>query len=127
MISKKAEIAFNKGYRVKGNSIYSPLGKRRKLNKTQGYPRFNISNNGKSFCVKCHQLAGYQKFKEKIYGEEIVIRHLDDNLNNFRLSNIALGCMEDNVGDRYVNNILQHWIEEVNKEANEVLESEVPF
>ena len=123
------EIAYNKGYRVRGNNVYSPKGKKRKCLIVKGspYPRFTVWYNGKMIHVKCHQLAAWQKFGAKVYGDGIEVRHIDDDCKNFRIENIELGLREDNIADRYMNDFLQHWIEEVNAEAKQTLESEVPF
>ena len=129
MKSLSAEIAFKKGYKVVGNCIISPKGNKRKwlIVGDCRYPRFTIRHGAKFLSIRCHQLAAYQKFGKNVYGDNIEVRHLDDNPKNFRLENIELGLREDNMDDRYINGILQHWIEEVNAEAKEMLESEVPF
>jgi len=69
-------------------------------------------------CINCHQLTAWQKFGDKCLGAEILIRHIDDDADNFRLSNIKLGTREDNEDDRYINTILQNWIKEINEAAN---------
>ena len=122
MVSSSAEIAYDKGYRVKGNSIISPKGSKRALKLTCHYPKFTVKFQGKAITVKCHQLTAWQKYGRHCIGPDIVVRHVNDDPSDFRAQNIELGTHEKNVNDRYINSILQNWIEQINKEA-----SEVPF
>lgn len=101
----KEEIAFSKGYRVTedgtqvknlrtGNSLSCWIDKK-------SYRCFNIrTENRKKLNISVHRLQAYQKFREKLYEEGIVVRHLDgDSLNN-AISNIEIGTQTDNLLDR---------------------------
>ena len=92
-------LAYNKGYRVIENKVYYK-NKSRKLNNQNGYSRFSIRNEvGKLSTVKVHVLVAYQKFKEEILKENIVVRHLDNNSLNNLESNITIGTNSDNMQD----------------------------
>lgn len=129
MLTNRAKWAYDKGYRVVGNKILNPKGKRRKINRnsntTNGYPRFNIWHEGKAHSVKCHQLAAWQKFGSNCVGAEIHIRHIDDDPLHFCTKNIELGTAQDNVDDKYINAMIGEWIEIVNAEAKAM--EAIPF
>lgn len=56
-------------------------------------------NNSKNMNVNFHRLQGYQKFGDKIFKQDIVVRHLDsDSLNNSK-DNIGIGTQSDNMMD----------------------------
>lgn len=112
MVTKIARIAYERGYRVSGNTVISPAKKvlRTGLSrKKNGYPKFNIRFNGKTVSVKAHTLSAWQKYGEKCIGEEIVIRHKDDDKSNFSLRNIRLGTQSENAFDRYRNYKVKHY------------------
>ncbi len=71
----------------------------------------------KHLTVKCHHLAAWQKYGPDCLGEEIVVRHKNDDPLDFRLENIELGTREDNLNDRYVNGMIQEWISITNNMA----------
>lgn len=91
MLSKRAKIAYDKGYRIKNGQVISPRGNIRKTHITGHYPQFCIRHEGKSVQVRAHQLAAYQKFGMDVAGEDIEVRHVDDKPANFKLNNIELG------------------------------------
>ena len=122
--SKIPEIAFNKGYVIKNGEVWFN-NRKIKIRTQNPYPHFNFRYKGKILSVKCHQLAAWQKFGKSCQGDEIVIRHLDDNPLNFKLENIELGTKEDNQHDKYVNAMIREWIDLVNAEARKNME--VPF
>ena len=65
--SKNELVAYNKGYRIVGNKIISPVSNKEikaMLGKNKRYPNFKITHNGKSKYVLPHRLAAYQKFGE---------------------------------------------------------------
>lgn len=101
--------AYDKGYRVndKGEVISPTEYKRkpqpytRKGKKAGTYYRFTISMScGRKTTVNYHQLAGYQKFGKAALAEGTVVRHLDGNSENNKLSNFALGDNVDNYMDQ---------------------------
>ena len=49
--------------------------------------------------VKVHKLQAYQKFRDKIFEEGIVVRHLDGNPLNNSWDNIEIGNQSDNMLD----------------------------
>ena len=63
------------------------------------YRRVGIAYNGNTVEVKVHRLQAFKKFGYEMFGEGIVVRHL----NNFSLDNstdnIAIGTAQDNAND----------------------------
>jgi hypothetical protein len=106
--SKRARAtieASEKGYYVdeEGNVI-SPKGRKRKpqsqWSRGSVYYRFTVrGNDGKNTTVQYHQLAAYQKFGRAALVKGIQIRHLDNNSENNRPDNLALGTAGDNAMD----------------------------
>lgn len=100
MKSHCARIAYEMGYRIKWNGVYSPSGKRLKLGTHGWYPYVNLKYKGKNITVRAHKLAAWQKFGELCWESEVV-RHKDDNAKNFKLSNILLGTRLENYQDMH--------------------------
>lgn len=90
--------AYENGYRVIDGVVYNPDGK--VLTGTpdsHGYIMFAPTKEDKVFI---HRLVAYQKYGNKIFEDDIQVRHLDNNyLNNFN-DNIALGDQSRNMMDR---------------------------
>ena len=95
------KIAWEKGYYVNGlGEAYSPKGTKLKLKIHNGwYYAFNIKHLGKSRRVNVHRLQAYQKFKDKIYEQNMVIRHLNGNSFDNTFNNIGIGTPHDNSMD----------------------------
>ena len=99
--NKTLIIAFEKGYIVDdtGNIFFN--SRQRKLNKdTKGYYSFTIcTESGNRRRVQVHRMQAYKKFGDKIFNEEIEVRHLDGNrLNNIE-NNIGIGNHSQNMND----------------------------
>lgn len=95
------KIAWEKGYYVNGlGEVYSPKGLKLKLKIYNGwYYAFNIKHLGKSQRVKVHRLQAYQKFKDKVYESNMVIRHLNGNSFDNTFNNIGIGSQSENLFD----------------------------
>ena len=99
--------AYQKGYRSddEGNVWYE--GTMRKLtiglesrNKNKPYYRFSCrTTENYNATVRVHRLQAYQKFGNKIFDKNIVVRHLDDDSLNNHIDNIAIGTRQDNCLD----------------------------
>jgi len=86
-------LAYEKGYRVVGNDVIGVTGKKLRLNASgKNYnPRFSVRGpNREHLKVEAGKLSAYQKFGDKIFDPNLVIRHLDSNPMNIRKSNIEL-------------------------------------
>ena len=107
MLTKNPMIAYDRGYRViDGKIVNTKTGTVRKWFCTPNgtdYPRFAMRRDGRCVSVKCHQLAAWQEFGPFCVGQDIEIRHLDDDKFNFRVENISLGNKEENWKDRIYN------------------------
>lgn len=99
MLSKKKNNIkkyYDQGFRVDENGVVRyPSGElfpEKIDSRRKGYKTF--INNSRS-----HQLAAYQKFKDKWLYSNLLIRHLDGNCRNNRLENLSLGTIRDNALD----------------------------
>lgn len=103
MKANGAAIAFAKGYRIRGEDVINlKTGRVRKVRyqhafKSLPYPRFNIYHKKKVITVKAHQLAAYQKYGPVLYERTMVVRHRNNNVENFNLSNVLLGTQSQNI------------------------------
>lgn len=93
---KKEQIAYNRGFRVTKEGIcISPKG-----NKVGSINQYNYYTFGlrdiKYFTISIHRLQAYQKFGEKIYESNIVVRHLNGNSLDNSWDNIEIGTQLDN-------------------------------
>lgn len=96
------KVAKEKGYRIdiNGNAFSKKQQlKVRKKNTDCPYYCFTIKVGGKSRPIMVHRLQAYQKFGDALFGEGIVVRHLDGNSLNNSFDNIAIGTQHDNMMD----------------------------
>lgn len=104
MLTKKPMYAYEVGYRILGDKVVNiKTGNERKIHCTGGeysYPKFSFKYKGVHMSCKVHQLTAWQKYGRDCIGQDVVVRHLDDNKWNFQVSNIELGTREDNEKDR---------------------------
>lgn len=102
-------IAYNKGYRIKNGVILNAKNNPLKgcVDKL-GYRYFMVKYKTVNYKVSVHRLAAYQEFGDKIFGEGLVVRHLDDDKENNNQENIVLGTQSDNAYDRPKNERLEH-------------------
>lgn len=94
---------YNKGYRIIKGEFINPKGKKLKLMyskdgylKTGGYL---LENKLKCTSVRIHKLVAYQKYGDKIFKENIEIRHKDNNKLNNLEDNILIGTHSENMMD----------------------------
>ena len=78
------------------------------LNNYNGYLCFTIKIDGKPRKVKVHRMQAYQKFKDKIYEDNIVVRHLNGNSFDNTFNNIDIGSPSDNAFDRPKEDRIKH-------------------
>jgi len=94
--------SYNRGYRVSkcGNELTTS---RRILQQSnfdkQGYPRFSLKINNKTYSLYWHRLQAYQKYKEQLFEEKIVVRHQNDIKIDCSYDNIIIGTQTDNMLD----------------------------
>lgn len=95
------EECFNKGYRVDNNgNVYSNLNNKLSLiisDKIYYYFSFRLDSFRQKIPV--HRLQAYQKYGEKIFEKNIVVRHLNNNRKDNSYDNIAIGTQSDNMMD----------------------------
>jgi hypothetical protein len=103
----KTKTAFKKGYRIIGKEVVNiKTGNVRKVfyykaeNGYSPYPRFTIAYNGKRISIWPHHLAAFQKFGAKKCSRFPVVRHKNNDILDFSISNILLGTQTDNMMDQ---------------------------
>ena len=97
---KVEKIAWEKGYYVNGlGEVYSKW-RQLSLNNYKGYLYFTIRIDDKPRKVNVHRMQAYQKFKDKIYEDNIVVRHLNGNSLDNTFNNIGIGSQSENMFDR---------------------------
>ena len=75
--SRNEEFAFKKGYKVtKEGVMYGLNGQVITNTDTSGYIRVGTKSKGKYITIYAHRLQAYQKFRNKIYESNILVRHL---------------------------------------------------
>lgn len=90
---------YNKGYRVIDSIVYYK-GKVVKGSITNGYHFIGIRINKKMYNIRTHRLVGYQKYGEKLFTGNLVLRHVDNNSLNNSADNIVLGTPSENMMDK---------------------------
>lgn len=105
---KVEKIAWEKGYYVNGlGEVYSKW-KQLSLNNHKGYLYFTIKIDDKPRKVNVHRMQAYQKFKDKIYEDNIVVRHLNGNSFDNTFNNIGIGSQSENMFDRPKEKRIEH-------------------
>lgn len=104
MFTKYEKIAIERGYKVLPNGICInfkgvEVGTKG-TSKTNPYYSIWIRIDTKKISIPIHRIQAYQKFGDKIYEENIVVRHLDGNNQNNAYNNIAIGTSSDNMMDQ---------------------------
>ena len=95
-------LAAQKGYTTDNNgNIISPNGIVLKLKHEDTYPAFSLNvGNKKIVSVRVHRFVAYLKFGDKIFEENIQVRHLNGMSNDNSWSNIDIGTASDNMLDK---------------------------
>lgn len=99
--------AFKRGYRISNSGeILNPKGTVLKGSFTGGgYRYFSIRKVGKKIergflRVSVHRLLAFQKFENKLFEPNIVVRHLNSNKLDNSFDNIEIGSVSDNMLDQ---------------------------
>jgi len=96
------KVFFEKGYSITDEGkVFNPKGEERKLGKTKdGYYSINLRlPKGNATRVFIHKLQAFKKFGDKIFEQDIVIRHLNGISTNNTWENIGIGSQSDNLMD----------------------------
>lgn len=102
-VSQKNAViaAYNKGYRITDvGDIISPKG--RILSKCidkKGYYRITIRIDGSIVSIPIHRLVAFQKFGHDMFGDGIVVRHLNGLPTDNSVQNISIGSYSENAMD----------------------------
>ena len=105
MFTKNEILAYDKGYRIDENGNCFNLKNPDKFLKgsmnSNGYRYLGMRKpNDRPYMIPIHRLQAYQKFGDKIYENNIEVRHLDDNKLNNSWDNIEIGTHSDNMMDQ---------------------------
>lgn len=108
MLSKRNQAiiqAKEKGYLYKDGNIIGAKGDALKLNIRGGYPHFCLNltdSSGKKNRVNIpvHRYVAYDKFGDKIFDLNLVVRHRDGTRTNYHPDNLDIGTVYDNTMDR---------------------------
>jgi len=93
-------IAIDKGYYLnEEGKLFNSRNKEVIGNIYNGYKHLSIRDNEGEVKIKFHRLQAYQKYKEKIFEKDIVVRHLNGNSLDNSSENIVIGSQSDNVMD----------------------------
>ncbi len=96
----KLILAQSKGYYIdKLGIIYSKRGVVKGNINKKGYRMFIMRSNNRLYNVATHRLVGYQKFGDKIFETNMLIRHLNGNPSDNSYDNIGIGTPSDNMMD----------------------------
>lgn len=99
-VKEKIIEAVGKGYHAdnKGN-VFSKFKKLSLGISSKGYYHFSIRSNKSRIPIQVHQFVAYFKYGDKIFEENIEIRHFDGNSLNNAYDNILLGTHIENMQD----------------------------
>lgn len=101
--------ATNKGYYVnKIGEVFSRFNKLKLYINTTGYYTFSLKTKYGKKSIPVHRLQAYQKYKNQLFKQNIVVRHLDGNPLNNSYENIVIGSLSDNQLDRKKEDRLEH-------------------
>ncbi len=97
-MNRNPQIAFERGYYVAPDGrVSNPSGKPLSCYVTRkGYRKFHFQRGA---ALQVSRLVAFQKFGEAIFGNGIVVRHLDGNSKNDSWENIAIGTHSQNMMD----------------------------
>lgn len=103
-INKFVIYAYDRGYRIVNNKVLNPNGKILKTwtHSNVGdckYKSFNIVVNKEKSNIPVHKLVAYEKYGKRMFGDGILVRHLDGNSLNNNHDNILIGNVYDNRND----------------------------
>ncbi|MFA5366674.1 MAG: HNH endonuclease [Dehalococcoidia bacterium] len=99
-IKEKILIAIEKGYYCDTNgNVFSKFKKLSLCGNSKGYYHFSIRINKNRYPIQVHQFVAYLKFGDKIFDDNIEVRHLNGNSLNNCWDNIDIGSHIQNMGD----------------------------
>lgn len=98
---KREAIIFDLGYRITDDGkILNPKNEIIKGHINEfGYIQISHKHHGKNLKVKAHRLQAYQKYGDKIYEDNMIVRHRNDIKTDNHWDNIAIGTQKDNMAD----------------------------
>lgn len=95
----KVIVLYKRGYRVSEDGILYNKN-RVEVGSVQGrYHRIGIRINKKKVFINTHRLQAYQKYGDKLFENDIVVRHKNGNNLDNSWENILIGTQSDNMMD----------------------------
>jgi len=107
-MKRKVLILVERGYKVtKEGELFNKKGV--KVGSVQGnYHRIGVRVKSKKVYIHTHRFQAYQKYGNKLFEENIVVRHKNGNPLDNSWDNILIGTQLDNIMDRPVKDRLEH-------------------
>lgn len=97
---------YAKGYRVGEDGLMrNPKGNVVGTKLADGYHGYCYKYDGIYRLIYIHRMAMFQKVGVSLFQEGLVVRHLDDDKSNNRITNLALGTRKENARDMKRNGI----------------------
>lgn len=99
---KREKILFDKGYYVdKQGNLYNPKGVQIVGTiKSSGRRVTGVKiNDNKVHHIAFHRMVAYAKYGDRMYDDNMLVRHLDGNPLNNSWDNISIGTPHDNMMD----------------------------
>src|SRR5690554_3122960 len=95
------KVAVKKGYSVTEDGLLlNPKGKvRGKCISNRGYYQITLRIKKVNYKTYTHRLQAYQKYGDKLFGEGVMVRHLDGDPLNNSWDNIVIGNNSQNQMD----------------------------
>lgn len=98
---KREKIAYDRGYRcTREGVLLNPKKEQIGAVRSDGYVHFAITIEGIGVSIAAHRLQAYQKYDDRIYLDNLEVRHLNDDKLDFAWGNIVLGTRSQNMMDR---------------------------
>ena len=98
--SKVENIASKRGYKVTEDGLFlNPKGCEIGTIDKRGYKQTNIRVNFELIKLSAHRLQAFQKYGNKIYQQQIEVRHKNGIRSDNTWENILIGSHKDNMMD----------------------------
>ena len=98
--NKNEIVFFLAGYYVDNSSrMFNKNGRELKGYKRNGYKTISTLINGKMYSVTLHRFIGLLKYGNRIYTENLLLRHLNGNKLDNSFNNICIGTHKNNTND----------------------------
>ena len=102
--------AYEIGYRIVNGKLKNPKGQIINGVLHQCYYRFSYKFDNTTTPILFHRLVAYQKYGNRLFEKNLLVRHKDGNSLNNKSNNILLGTQSQNMMDRKPKQRIEHAI-----------------